>query len=132
MIAATFKGGDSGDELNLDKVSSYVKKLSSLKSINWANNESQDPPSSIFTLGKLKVMIPLEGLIDAKEESERLNKKINKLSKEKEMLSSKLSNKNFTENAPKELVETQKDRFSTLEIELENLNRQMMEIKKLI
>ena len=132
MIAATFKGGDSGDELNLDKVSSYVKKLSSLKSINWANNESQDPPSSIFTLGKLKVMIPLEGLIDAKEESERLNKKINKLSKEKEMLSSKLSNKNFTENAPKELVETQKDRFSTLEIELENLNRQMTEIKKLI
>ena len=131
-IAATFKGGDSGDELNLDKVSSYVKKLSSLKSINWANNESQDPPSSIFTLGKLKVMIPLEGLIDAKEESERLNKKINKLSKEKEMLSSKLSNKNFTENAPKELVETQKDRFSTLEIELENLNRQMTEIKKLI
>ena len=113
-------------------MNSYVKKLSSLKSINWANNESQDPPSSIFTLGKLKVMIPLEGLIDAKEESERLNKKINKLSKEKEMLSSKLSNKNFTENAPKELVESQKDRFSTLEIELENLNRQMMEIKKLI
>ena len=77
-------------------------------------------------------MIPLEGLIDAKEESERLNKKINKLSKEKEMLNSKLSNKNFTENAPKELVESQKDRFSTLEIELENLNRQMTEIKKLI
>ena len=48
------------------------------------------------------------------------------------MLSSKLSNKNFTENAPKELVESQKDRFSTLEIELENLNRQIMEIKKLI
>ena len=113
-------------------MSSYVKKLSSLKSINWTNNESQDPPSSIFTLGKLRVMIPLEGLIDAKEESERLNKKISKLSKEKEMLNSKLSNKNFTENAPKELVESQKDRFSTLEIELENLNRQMMEIKKLI
>ena len=111
---------------------SYIKKLSSLKDINWAENDSEDPPSSIFTLGKLKVMIPLEGLIDVHEETERLDKKINKLTKEKEMLASKLANKNFTENAPKDLVDSQKERLSTLSSELENLNHQMSELKKLI
>src|SRR6056300_1491909 len=85
-ISATFKGGEMRDQINLDKVISYVKKLSSLNDINWAENDSEDPPSSIFTLGKLKVMIPLEGLIDVHEETERLDKKINKLTKEKEML----------------------------------------------
>ena len=120
------------DQINLDKVISYVKKLSSLKDINWAKIESEDSPSSIFTLGKLKVMIPLEGLIDVQEETERLEKKINKLTKEQEMLASKLANKKFTENAPKDLVNSQKERLSTLSIELENLNHQMSELKKLI
>jgi valyl-tRNA synthetase len=77
-------------------------------------------------------MIPLEGLIDAKEEMQRLNKKISKLIQEKEMLGSKLSNKNFIENAPKDLVEAQKDRFSVLSTELENLDFQMNEIKKMV
>ena len=131
-ISATFKGGEMSDQINLDKVISYVKKLSSLKDINWPKNESEDLPSSIFTLGKLKVMIPLEGLIDVQEETERLEKKINKLTKEQEMLASKLANKKFTENAPKDLVNSQKERLSTLSIELENLNHQMGELKKLI
>ena len=48
------------------------------------------------------------------------------------MLNSKLSNKNFVDNAPKELVTSQKDRFLVLSVELENLNNQMTEIKKLI
>ena len=77
-------------------------------------------------------MIPLEGLIDAKEEMQRLNKKISKLIQEKEMLGSKLSNQNFVENAPKDLVEAQKDRFSLLSKELENLDLQIKEIKKMI
>ena len=131
-ISATFKGGEMSDQINLDKVISYVKKLSSLKDINWAKIESEDSPSSIFTLGKLKVMIPLEGLNDVQEETERLEKKINKLTKEQEMLASKLANKKFTENAPKDLVNSQKERLSTLSIELENLNHQMGELKKLI
>ena len=77
-------------------------------------------------------MIPLEGIIDAQEESQRLLRKISKLSQEKDMLNSKLSNKNFVDNAPKELVTSQKDRFLVLSVELENLNNQMTEIKKLI
>ena len=77
-------------------------------------------------------MIPLEGLIDVKEETQRLSKRISKLSQEKEMLDTKLSNKNFIENAPQELVENQKERFAVLSTELKNLNTQMTEIKKLI
>ena len=113
-ISSVFKGGDQIDKKNLNEISSYIEQLCGLKDIIWAEESAQDIPSSIFTRDNLKVMIPLEGLIDAKEEMQRLNKKISKLIQEKEMLGSKLSNKNFIENAPKEVVEAQKDRFSVL------------------
>jgi len=131
-ISSIFKGGDQLDKGNLNEIGSYIEKLCGLKEIIWAEESSQDIPSSIFTRDNLKVMIPLEGLIDAKEEMQRLNKKISKLIQEKEMLGSKLSNQNFVENAPKDLVEAQKDRFSLLSKELENLDLQIKEIKKMI
>ena len=131
-ISSVFKGGDQIDKKNLNEISSYIEQLCGLKDIIWAEESAQDIPSSMFTRDNLKVMIPLEGLIDAKEEMQRLNKKISKLIQEKEMLGSKLSNENFIENAPKDLVEAQKDRFSVLSTELENLDFQMNEIKKMI
>ena len=131
-ISSVFKGGDQIDKKNLNEISSYIEQLCGLKDIIWAEESAQDIPSSMFTRDNLRVMIPLEGLIDAKEEMQRLNKKISKLIQEKEMLGSKLSNKNFIENAPKDLVEAQKDRFSVLSTELENLDFQMNEIKKMI
>ena len=131
-ISSVFKGGDQIDKKNLNEISSYIEQLCGLKDIIWAEESAQDIPSSMFTRDNLKVMIPLEGLIDAKEEMQRLNRKISKLIQEKEMLGSKLSNKNFIENAPKDLVEAQKDRFSVLSTELENLDFQMNEIKKMI
>ena len=131
-ISSIFKGGDQLDKENLNEIGSYIEKLCGLKEIIWAEESSQDIPSSMFTRDNLKVMIPLEGLIDAKEEMQRLNKKISKLIQEKEMLGSKLSNQNFVENAPKDLVEAQKDRFSVLSKELENLDLQIKEIEKMI
>jgi valyl-tRNA synthetase len=131
-IPSIFKGNSSKDKENLDKVNLYISHLSGLRNITWAEMDSQEPPSSIFTLDSLKVMIPLEGLIDVKEETQRLSKKITKLTQEKDMLGTKLSNKSFIDNAPLELVENQKERFAVLSTELKNLNAQMSEIKKLI
>ena len=79
----------------------------------------------------LKVLIPLEGLIDPKEESKRLTKKIEKMSKEHKMLSSKLNNKKFTDNAPKELVKDQQERLELISKELNNLDHQLKEISRL-
>ena len=87
---------------------------------------------TILAIKKLRILIPLEGLIDADEEEQRLNKKISKLEQEKDMLGKKLNNKKFVDNAPKDLVLNQKDRFSILETELNNLKNQLIEIKKLI
>jgi valyl-tRNA synthetase len=131
-IPAIFKGGSNEDRKRLESVSIYLKELAGLESITWTERKHEDPPSSIFALEDLKILIPLEGLIDAKEEELRLTKKIAKLTQEKEMLNKKLENKSFIANAPEELVATQKNRYEVLSKELDNLSEQMIEIQKLI
>ena len=109
-----------------------MMELSGFKNILWADEDEEDPPSSIVAIKKLRILIPLEGLIDANEEEQRLNKKISKLEQEKDMLGKKLNNKKFVDNAPKDLVLNQKDRYTILETELNNLKNQLIEIQKLI
>ena len=131
-INALVKGEDKTNKKRLEKLNVYISNLCNLSEISWKTDASDDLPSSVFALEDLKVMIPLEGLIDPKEEKLRLVKKLDKLIKEKEMLGAKLSNDNFIKNAPEDLVSSQQERFNVLTKELENLQSQMKEIQKLI
>ena len=131
-IPAIFKEGTSEDRTISSEFDSYIKELANLESIQWEESDKESPPSSIFVLNELKILIPLEGLIDPKKESLRLQKKLEKLDKEKTMIASKLNNKSFVDNAPNELVKNQEQRFQELSGEIDNLNREMKEIEKLI
>ena len=131
-IPAIFKEGTSVDRDISGEFDIFIKELANLESIQWEESDKDSPPSSIFVLNELKILIPLEGLIDPKKESIRLQKKIEKLDKEKTMIASKLNNKSFVDNAPNELVRNQEQRFQELSGEIDNLNREMKEIEKLI
>ena len=131
-IPAIFKEGTSEDRTISSEFDSFIKELANLESIQWEESDKESPPSSIFVLNELKILIPLEGLIDPKKESLRLQKKLEKLDKEKTMIASKLNNKSFVDNAPNELVKNQEQRFQELSGEIDNLNREMKEIEKLI
>ena len=58
--------------------------------------------------GEVEVLLPLAGLIDIAEEEARLNKEIDKVEKDVDFFNKKLSNKNFVDNAPAQVLE--KDR----------------------
>jgi valyl-tRNA synthetase len=55
--------------------------------------------------------LSLLGIIDFKEESDRLIKNLSKISKEIDKISSKLESSNFIENAPKNIISEQKERL---------------------
>ena len=54
---------------------------------------------------QVKVIIPLEGLVDIDEEVKRLQKNIEKANKEIQVLNGKLNNESFVKNAAEEVVE---------------------------
>lgn len=53
---------------------------------------------------RVKVIIPLEGLVDFNEEVKRIQKAIEKLEKDVSLLTNKLSNEKFIQNADEEVV----------------------------
>lgn len=57
---------------------------------------------------QVKVIIPLEGLVDIAEEVKRIQKTIEKLNKDIQVLNGKLSNENFIKNAAEDVVEADK------------------------
>ena len=130
-VKAFYEGGDKIDRNRSNDLTNLIKEIAGLESLEWIG-EKNLPPSAVVVVENLKILIPLEGLIDPKEESQRLTKKIDKVSKEHKMLSSKLNNKKFTDNAPKELVQEQQERFEIISKELNNLNDQLKEIGRLL
>jgi valyl-tRNA synthetase len=55
--------------------------------------------------------LSLKGIIDLKEESNRLKKNLLKINKEIEKVSNKLNSSKFIENAPQNIITEQKDRL---------------------
>ena len=130
-IKGFYQGGDKSDKKRSNELTNLIKESAGLESLEWMPSNNELPPSATVVVQDLKILIPLEGLIDPMEESKRLTKKIEKISQEHEMLSSKLNNKKFIDNAPKDLVKDQQDRFDLISKELNNLEGQLKEISRL-
>ncbi|PLX21478.1 valine--tRNA ligase [Candidatus Parcubacteria bacterium] len=80
--------------------------------------------NEIFTsVGNLKIY--LIGAIDMEKEKERISKEIINLEKQISIISGKLSNKNFVERAPEELVKKEKERLKGFESELKAFKKQL-------
>ena len=119
------------DQRKIEKYEELLFDLLKIKELNFID-EKNAPPSAIFTLGDMKILIPLEGLIEPEKEITRIDKLIGKLETESRSKASKIDNDSFIENAPQELVSQQQDRFDYLSNEINNLKQHYKEINKLI
>ena len=87
--------------------------------------------AGVKVLESFEVAIPLKGLVNFAEEAERLEKSILKSEKEREKIVKKLSNKNFVERAPKEVVEKDRARAAELDAMLTKMNVSLSRAKEL-
>ena len=78
---------------------------------------------------QVDVIIPLEGLVDIDEEVKRLNKAIEKLQKDVNILSKKLDNENFVKNAPEEVVIADKHLLSQHKGRIERLQESLLRLQ---
>ena len=86
------------------------------------------PESATALVGNLEILIPMAGLIDKHEESQRINREITKLMKETMSAENKLSNPAFVDRAPADVVEKERSRLSELKTTLEKLQQQLEKI----
>ena len=94
------------DELEVE----VIKVLLNAESVSVGVDVSKGTPRISSALGDL--YLPLEGLIDFEAEKSRLTKELNKIDKEIEKVQTKLSNPKFTERAPAEVLDEQRERLA--------------------
>ncbi len=107
----------------------WLRFLARTPSIAPVNGEA--PESAIALVGEMRVLIPMAGLIDKQAELARLDKELGRLRKELERGEAKLTNANFVERAPADVVEKERARVAEMRSSLGNLESQRGKIAAL-
>ncbi|MDJ0960768.1 MAG: valine--tRNA ligase [Acidimicrobiia bacterium] len=81
-----------------------------------------------ITAGRLQAFIPLAGLVDVDAERPRLEKAIAETEASLDKSHAKLSNANFVDRAPADVVEKERQKAAEFEAKLEKLRTQLQEL----
>ncbi|MEM8936311.1 MAG: valine--tRNA ligase [Pseudomonadota bacterium] len=128
QIPASFIGdGALGDRLS--KHEAVIKRLARLSAVSIAD---APPKGSVQIVHEEATLaLALADVIDLDAERARLDKEVEKATKEIGIIDKKLSNKNFVERAPAAVVDEQKTRRADYEAQLEKLQAAQQRLAQL-
>ncbi len=130
-IPVLLQHGADNDHRYLKAHEDTMMALAKLTSITWLETDTTAPDAATALVGDMHILIPLAGLIDKAAEESRLQKDIGKYRQELQCAEAKLSNSNFIERAPKEVVKQEKDRVTKFETAIRDLTEQLEKIRAL-
>jgi valyl-tRNA synthetase len=110
---------------HLDKSAGYVKTLARLSGLRISVNAAKPKATATGVIKGAEVYVPLEGILDLTQERDRLKKEIAKISKDIEVFSKKLSNRDFVDKAPKAVVEKDTAKLEEFKIKREKLEQSL-------
>ena len=109
-----------------------LERLAGLESVTVLEPASPVPPAAMALVGKLAVLVPMAGLIDAPAEAERLAKLIGKADQELAGMRGRLANPDFVASAPAAVVSATRERAVELERTAAGLRAQLERVRALL
>ncbi|HBD18827.1 MAG TPA: valine--tRNA ligase [Arenimonas sp.] len=109
-VPLLLQDGEAADRARIERHAPALKFLARVESIEWIAGEA--PAAAAAVLGSLKLLIPLEGLIDLGAEKARLDKELKRIAGELAKCEAKLGNQTFVANAPAAVVEQERARLA--------------------
>jgi len=101
-------------EAILKKHAHLIRELARVDQITIGPDIEKTKVSASSVLSEMDLIIPLEGMMDFDEEKNRIEKELKKIEKDLIFLNKKLSNPNFVEKAPAEVIEKDEKRKTIL------------------
>ncbi len=109
----------------------YICSLARVAELETGIDVERPKQASTQVAGDVEVLLPLAGLIDIAEEEARLKKEIDKVRKDVEFFTKKLSNKNFVDNAPAQVLEKDRGKLAAAEEKMTILENSLVKIDAL-
>ncbi|WP_045737554.1 valine--tRNA ligase [Xanthomonas sp. MUS 060] len=110
------------DRARVQRFAAQLRFLLKLDTIQWLEDGAPVPASAAAIVGELKLLVPLEGLVDLEAERLRLDKEIARVAAEKEKSEAKLGK--FTDKVPATVIEQERQRLIDWSVQLEGLREQ--------
>jgi len=103
----------------------HIRNLAGVDAMEVHAQVVKPEASATAVCGHIQVHVLLKGLLDFDEEKRRLRKEIQKVEKELEGSNRKLSNQQFLEKAPPEIVDEVKGKVESMSLKLDKLNQNL-------
>ncbi|QNH14106.1 valine--tRNA ligase [Xanthomonas sp. SI] len=122
LVPLLLQGGHAEDRARVERFASQLKFLLRLEAIQWLDAAQDAPPAAAAIVGELRLLVPLEGLVDLDAERTRLDKEIARVGAEQEKSTAKLEK--FTDKVPAAVVEQERVRLADWTKQLAGLREQ--------
>ena len=116
----------SQELLDLEGIKPMIIKMANLGELTLTKDEI--PNSVSFLAGTEKFFVELEQTIDAEEERSRLSKELEYYQGFVQSVQKKLSNEKFVNNAPSQVVETERKKLADGEEKIKNLEEALAQL----
>ena len=118
------------DKLSLIKESTYyIESMIKTKSLEIGTDIKKPEHSATGILEGIEIFIPLKDIINISEEIIRLEKRLNKINSELNIIFKKINNKDFLSRAPQDIVNKERDKAGDLRDIKERLENNLKSFK---
>ncbi len=130
-LEATVQSPDAETRQYLDAHGEMIVHLARLSKFGAAPPGNQPPSAAAAVIEDATIFVSLEGIIDFDKEIERLEKETGKLQKELNGISKKLSNEDFLDKAPEDVIQKARNRHESLSEKQQKLQENLDRIRSL-
>lgn len=130
-LQATVNTHDEGVATLLNSHADAIKDLARLESLVLGKDVARPRGSATTIFAQFDIYVPILGIVDISAELARIEKRLTKLGRELQQIDKKLSNRNFLEKAPKNVVEKEEEKRKSLTSLKERLERSRETLQKI-
>lgn len=112
-IEIYYKTNSEFEFRTLEFAKDYIIKIAKAKSLSIFDKDLAKP-LSVNLIGETQIIVPLAGLVDLDKLKTNINKKIEKLNQDANVIEQRLSSENFVKNAAPEKVEETKQSLTEI------------------
>ncbi|RNF84331.1 valine--tRNA ligase [Montanilutibacter psychrotolerans] len=121
FVGLLLADGVDADRARVARFESQLRFLNKLDRVEFLTDANDAPASAAAVVGELRLLVPLEGLVDLGAERTRLDKEIKRVDGEIGKCEGKLASDTFVANAPPAVVEQERKRLVDWRVQREAL-----------
>ncbi len=131
-IPVLLQGASGADRAFLERNRAALERLAGLESVTVLEAGAPAPQAAVQLVGELTILVPMQGLIDAAAEVERLDKLLARARQDLGKACGRLATESFVRNAPAAVVATERQRQADLERTVTGLEAQLARVRSLL